>query len=294
MRSDFNVSIAAMPIVHYKSVKAFGEHVDRYATEAVEKGSELLLLPELSCIGLLWGERDVNSITNAQIGEFYRRGLNKHLPAYREALATIAARRGIWLVGASFWHERGVQGRNTGFMVAPDGSIEELDKLHPTRPEQVIGTVGGMELRAFRVNDVQVGMLICYDSQFPELGRVLLNQGIEVLLVPSLTSERGYWRVRYAAQARAQENQIYVCVSPLIGRLEVPIDYPSNCAGHSYVTCPIDDKFGIDNGLFASSEMNKEELLHVTLDLELLRLSRAKGEIRNVKDRRTDIFERLN
>jgi predicted amidohydrolase len=294
VRADLTISIAAMPIVPYSSVADFAAHVDRYAAEAAQHGSELLLLPELACLGLLWGDPDVGNIKNAQIGEFYRRGLNKHLPAYRQALKDVAARSNLWLAGASFWHaEANGKGLNTGFMVAPDGGIAELDKIHPTRPEQVIGTVGGSSLRAFDVNGVKVGMLICYDSQFPELGRALFNQGVEVLLVPSLTSARGYWRVRYAAQARAQENQIYVCVSPLIGSLDIPIDHPSNCAGHAYIACPIDNKFGIENGLYASSEMNREFVLHATLDLELLRLSRAQGEIRNVKDRRTDIFAKL-
>ncbi len=294
MRTDFRLSIAAMPIVHYSSVADFATHVGRYAADAAQNGSELLLLPELTCIGLLWGEADIGNIRNAQIGEFYRRGLTKHLPAYRQALKDVASRSKIWLAGASFWHETNGHGFNTGFMVAPDGCIVELDKIHPTLPEQVIGTTGGSSLRAFDVNGVKVGMLICYDSQFPELGRALLSDGIEVLLVPSLTSKRGYWRVRYAAQARAQENQIYACVSPLIGSLDIPIDHPSICAGHAYVACPIDNKFGIENGLYASSDMNTEAVLHTTLDLELLRLSRTKGEIRNVKDRRTDLFARLN
>ena len=293
MRSNFKVSIAAMPIEQYRTVDDFAAHVDRYAAEASTRGSDVLLLPELTAIGLLWGEPDVETIANAEIGAFYRRGLMKRLASYRQALLDVAKSRGVWLAGATYWHEREGRGANTGFVVSPSGQLEELDKVHPTRPEQVIGTIGGTTVKAYDMSGIKVGVLICYDVQFPELSRALLKQGIEVLLVPSLTSARGYWRVRYAAHSRAQENQIYVCVSPLIGMLNIPIDHPSICAGHSYVTCPVDDKFNIENGLFAESRMNEEALLHSVLDLDLLRLSRSKGEIRNVLDRRPDIYSIL-
>lgn len=293
MRSNFKVSVAAMPIRPYRTIAEFSGHVDSLAKDAAAKGSEILLLPELTAIGLLWGEPDVSTIQNAQIGDFYRRGLTKRFKAYREALIDLAHQRKIWIAGASYWHEREAHGLNTAFLVSPDRQIEEIDKIHPTRPEQVIGTIGGNVVQAFEVNGVKVGLLICYDVQFPELSRALVKEGIEVLLVPSLTSARGYWRVRYAAQARAQENQIYVCVSPLLGRLTIPVDYPSLCAGHAYVTCPIDNRFGIENGIYAESPMNEDALLNSDLDLELLRLSRSKGEIRNLLDRRDEFYSSL-
>jgi len=293
MRSKFKISIAAMPIRPCVNIHDLELQFDRYARQAEEAGSEILLLPELSCIGLLWGEPDIAAVTNADIAAFYRRGLNKHLPAYRDMLSRIAAVRNLWIAGASYWHSKEGAGRNTGFMVGPDGQILTQDKLHLTRPEQVIGTVGGSALKTFDVNGVSCGLLICYDAQFPELARSLLDRGVEVLLVPSLTTERGYWRVRYAAQARAQENQFYVCVSPLIGRLDIPVDHPSDCAGHAYVACPIDNRFGIVDGVYAQTPMNEEAVLNVTLDLDLLRLSRAKGEIRNVLDRRQELYPTL-
>jgi predicted amidohydrolase len=76
-----------------------------------------------------------------------------------------------------------------------------------------------------------MGMANCYDVQFPELKRYLVTEGIEVLLVPSLTAERGYWRVLHAAHAIAVDNQIYVCVSPFFGDLGTPTDYPVVATG---------------------------------------------------------------
>lgn len=290
MKSELRVTIAAMPIRRYRSVEEFGADVAEYAGLAAAAGSEVLLLPELTCVGLLWAEPDASGIKVATLKSFYERALTNRFPAYRDVLSKAAKANALWIAGASYWHERAGLGINTGFLVAPDGEVSEQDKLHPTKPEQVIGTIGGDRLRAFDVAGVRVGLLICYDVQFPELTRHLVEEGIEVLLVPSLTTERGYWRVRHAAHARAVENQIYVCVSPLTGDLGLPIDYPLQCTGGAYVTCPVDNRFGITDGLYAGGGLQGAELLYVKLDLEKLRLSRAKGEIRQLKDRRPDFY----
>ena len=51
-------------------------------------------------------------------------------------------------------------------------------------------------------------MLICYDSEFPELARHLADQGAMILFVPFCTdTSNGYYRVRHCAQARAIELQ---------------------------------------------------------------------------------------
>jgi predicted amidohydrolase len=116
------------------------------------------------------------------------------------------------------------------------------DKLHPTRLEQAIETRGGSDVNLFEVDGIKVGMLICYDIQFPELARKLADGGAEIIVVPSLTDIRGYWRVRYCAQARAIENQIFTCVSPLVGNLGIPADRDVERRGKSLVACPIDNR----------------------------------------------------
>ena len=129
------------------------------------------------------------------------------------------------------------------------------------------------------------------------IGRVTLRSygggGRPVLFVPSLVSHRGYWRVRYATQARAQENQLYVCVAAIFGDLGIPEDLPLTCHGGSYVTCPIDNRFNIENGLFAEAPFDQEGVLTAELDFDLLKLSRERGEIRNVLDRRPELYKQL-
>ena len=293
MTDTLPVSVATLAIRRYPDLAAFSAHIDALAAEAAGAGSKLLLLPELTCIGLLWGDPAAAQTTVPEVGDLYRRHLTPLLQSYCGTLLDIARRNKVALAGASFWHEEGGQGRNTGFIALPDGRLIRQDKLHPTRPEQAIGTVGGAELRSFEIDGVRMGLVICYDVQFPELTRHLVADGIEVLLVPSLTTERGYWRVRHSAHARAVESQIYVCVSPIVGDLGIPAEYPVRGVGGAFVACPIDNRFNIDDGTYARAAMNDEGLLHVSLDLARLRLSRAKSEIRQLADRRPDLYARL-
>jgi predicted amidohydrolase len=75
--------------------------------------------------------------------------------------------------------------------------------------------------RAAQVFDTalgRIGVLICYDAEFPLLGRALIEAGVEILLVPSCTEAlSGYWRVRIGAMARALEGQCVVVHSPTVG-----------------------------------------------------------------------------
>ena len=293
MTEALPISVATLAIRRYTDVPAFRSHIDTLAAEAADRGSSLLLLPELSCVGLLWSDPEAGEATAAGVANLYRRCLTPLLRSYQEALREVAQRRKIALAGASFWHEEEGRGVNSAFIVFPDGSLQRQDKLHPTRPEQAIGTVGGEALRAFEIDGVRVGLLICYDLQFPELTRHLVAEGIRVLLVPSLTTERGYWRVRHSAHARAVENQIYVCVSPLIGDLGIPTDHPVQGCGGAFVACPIDNRFNIDDGTYARATANVESLLHVPLDLARLELSRSRSEIRQLADRRPALYAQL-
>jgi len=288
------ISVATFAIRRYPDLAAFGVHCNALAAEAAAAGSKLLLLPELTCVGLLWGDPSAAGTTVPDVGSLYRRYLTPLLWPYCDALLDVAQRQNIALAGASFWHEENGQGLNSGFIALPDGHLIRQDKLHPTRPEQAIGTVGGAELRSFEIDGIRLGLVICYDVQFPELTRHLVAEGIEILLVPSLTTERGYWRVRHSAHARAVENQIYVCVSPIVGDLGIPAEYPVRGVGGAFVACPIDNRFNIEDGTYARAALNEESLLHVSLDLACLRLSRAKSEIRQLADRRPDLYARLS
>jgi predicted amidohydrolase/GNAT superfamily N-acetyltransferase len=180
---------------------------------------------------------------------------------------------------------------NVGYLCKRDGTIDRYEKLHVTPDEaKVWGLQGGNQLKVFDTDCGKVGVLICYDSEFPELSRILADQGMDILFVPFLTdTQNGYSRVRNCAQARAIENECYVAIAGSVGNLpnvhNMDIQY-----SQSMVFTPCDFAFPT-NGIKAEATPNTEMILIADVDIDLLRQLHQFGSVRNLKDRRTDLFE---
>jgi predicted amidohydrolase/GNAT superfamily N-acetyltransferase len=180
---------------------------------------------------------------------------------------------------------------NVGYLCKRDGGIERYEKLHVTPDEaRVWGLQGGNTIRTYDTDCGKIGILICYDVEFPELSRLLAKEGIDILFVPFLTdTQNGYSRVRYCAQARAIENECYVAIAGSVGNLpkvhNMDIQY-----AQSMVFTPCDFSFPT-NGIKAEATPNTEMILIADLDIDLLRELNQFGSVRNLKDRRTDLYE---
>lgn len=291
--TSLRTSIVTLKLRPYADIDAYLAHIEKYVAEAKEKGSDVVLFPELGNVGLLFTDPTAAARDARDMGPAYAEVLTPFYEPFKQGLIELARKYDIVIIGPTFWHKTDGEGRNTAIVALPDGSIYRQDKIHMTRSEQAIMTAGGSQIGTFEVNGIKAGLLICYDSQWPELARPIAEAGAQVLFVPSLTTWRGYWRVRYATQARAQENQMYVCVATIVGELAMPASYPMVCHGRPYVTCPIDNVFAVENGLYAEGPTDQEGIMTVDLDLDLVERSRAKGEIRNVLDRRHDLYPTL-
>lgn len=180
---------------------------------------------------------------------------------------------------------------NVGYLCKRDGTIERYEKLHVTPDEaKVWGMQGGTQLRVFDTDCGKVGVLICYDSEFPELSRLLADQGMDILFVPFLTdTQNGYSRVRHCAQARAIENECYVAIAGSVGNLPNVHNMDIQFA-QSMVFTPCDFAFPT-NGIKAEATPNTEMTLIADVDIGLLRELNRFGSVRNLNDRRTDIFQ---
>lgn len=106
----------------------------------------------------------------------------------------------------------------------------------------------------------RVAILLYYDVEFPEAARVLAEAGAQIIFVPSCADERqGFCRVRYCAQARASENQIYVAMAGTVGNLpEVPC--MATHYGQSAILTPSDYFFARD-GIAAEGTVNQEHMV---------------------------------
>ncbi|CAG5017995.1 hypothetical protein DYBT9275_05889 [Dyadobacter sp. CECT 9275] len=179
---------------------------------------------------------------------------------------------------------------NVGYLCKRDGGIERFEKLHVTPDEaKVWGMQGGSTLKTFNTDCGKIGILICYDVEFPELSRILADEGMNILFVPFLTdTQNGYSRVRNCAQARAIENECYVAIAGSVGNLpkvhNMDIQY-----AQSMVFTPCDFSFPT-NGIKAEATPNTEMILIADVDIDMLRELNQFGSVRNLKDRRTDIY----
>ncbi|NQV78567.1 MAG: bifunctional GNAT family N-acetyltransferase/carbon-nitrogen hydrolase family protein [Lutibacter sp.] len=180
---------------------------------------------------------------------------------------------------------------NVGYLCRRDGSVERYEKLHVTPDEaRVWGLQKGHELKSFDTDCGKIGILICYDVEFPELSRILADEGMDILFVPFLTdTQNGFSRVRNCSQARAIENECYVAIAGSVGNLpkvqNMDIQY-----AQSMVFTPCDFAFPA-NGIKAEATPNSEMILIADVDIDLLRQLHQFGSVRNLKDRRKDLYE---
>ncbi|MER3329587.1 MAG: nitrilase-related carbon-nitrogen hydrolase, partial [Candidatus Kapaibacterium sp.] len=73
---------------------------------------------------------------------------------------------------------------NVGYLCRRDGTTERYEKLHVTPDEaRVWGMQGGYELKAIDTDCGKIGILICYDVEFPELSRLLADEGMDILFI---------------------------------------------------------------------------------------------------------------
>lgn len=173
---------------------------------------------------------------------------------------------------------------NKAYVFAPNGGMGVQEKLHMTRFETEEWKVSsGSSLQIFDGEFGKFAVAICYDVEFPEIARSAARAGARILVVPSCTDDRqGYLRVRYCAQARAIENQMYVIHSPTVGGLpQIPAAALSY--GQAAIYTPSDFGFARD-GVLAEGMINQETLVVGDLDLELIDTCRTKGTVLPLKD----------
>lgn len=179
---------------------------------------------------------------------------------------------------------------NVSYLCRRDGTWDSFYKIHPTPSEvEAWGMTGGDKIQTFDTDCGKIGILICYDVEFPEVSRLLADQGMNILFVPFLTdTQNGYMRVRHCAQARAIENECYVVIAGAVGNLpnvnNMDIQY-----AQSAIFTPSDFSFPT-NTVKTEATPNTEMVLIADVNFDLLKELHSRGSVRNLKDRRTDLY----
>ena len=267
------------------SFTEFATQVEYFVDVAADYGADFVVFPELFTLQLL-------SVENAPLSPADSiRSLSGYTAPFRELLATLALRYNINIIGGSHpTHVEDGDIHNNCYVALRDGSLHVREKLHPTPNERHWWRIsGGDSAQIIETDCGPIGIMVCYDSEFPELGRHLVDQGALLLFVPFCTDTReGYLRVRYSSQARAIENQCYVVLSGNCGNLpgvnNFDIQYSQSC-----ILTPCDFPFARD-GVAADTTPNAEMVAVADLRLDALIEARANGTVQNLKDRRHDLY----
>lgn len=269
------IAAAQYPLEALSDFPAYEAKITRWVEDAVRQGAELLVFPEYGGAELAYlhggGGDDIPALIN------HLTACSADWDVLHQRLAT---RFGVTIVSGSMPVRRGASlVLNRASIFGPTGKAGEYFKIMPTPWERdTLHMAGERTLRVFDVGTAKIGLLICYDIEFPLLSRALAEAGADVILAPSNTETAwGYWRVRTGAAARALENQLYTVHAPTVGEAHGHPLCPAN-AGAAAIFAPSDAGFP-PGGLLAIGEMNTPQWLVHRVDLDLVRALRQTGGV---------------
>jgi predicted amidohydrolase len=268
----------------YKNIEEVLEQAEYFVNSVSSYRSDFALFPEFFNAPLM---AKYNHLSEADA----IRELAKYTPQFKDEFSKLAISYNINIITGSMPELIDGVLYNVGFLCKRDGTTERYAKIHVTPDEEKVwGLKGSNEIKTFDTDCGKIGVLICYDSEFPELSRLLAKEGMNILFVPFLTdTQNGYSRVRLCAQARAVENECYVAIAGCVGNLPKVANMDIQYA-QSAVFTPCDFAFPA-NGIKAESTPNTEMILIADVDLSLLNELHNIGSVTNLKDRRTDIYD---
>lgn len=232
------------------------------AADAAREGARLLVLPELYLTGYNIGEA-VGELAEPADGPSARR-------------AAEIARANDLAILYGYPAREGDELYNAAQLVDRDGRrVANHRKLHlPSAWEKRVFRRGGA-LTTCTIDGVRLGILVCYDVEFPESVRSLALAGAQVVLVPTALTQP-YDRVSTRlVPTRAFENGVFVAYADRVGA-EDDVAY---CAGSCIV--------GPD-GLDIARARRGEEL--VVADIDIARIAEVRDELPFLADRRPEIY----
>lgn len=275
----FTIAAAQYPIEALADWPAYAAKLTRWVEAAAAGGAALAVFPE-------YGAMELAALDPVTMGDLAGSlaSVSALLPRVDALHAELAARHGLHILAASApcAVADGVF-VNRARLFTPGGKVGVQDKLVMTRFEREEWHVSGSApLRLFQTSLGNIGINICYDSEFPLLARAQVEAGMDLLLVPSCTdSTHGYWRVRLGSQARALEGQCFVVQSPTVGTADWSPAVDAN-HGAAAIYGPPDRGMPAD-GVLAIGEMDAAQWVFAEVDLGKVAELRADGGVLNAR-----------
>ncbi|TVR64793.1 MAG: GNAT family N-acetyltransferase [Candidatus Competibacteraceae bacterium] len=283
-KSEVRVGVVQWQMRQVTSLEDLLQQVEYFVDAVAGYKTDIVLFPEFFSGPLM-------ALFNQRNAAEAVRELAEYTQPLREAILQLALAYNVNIIAGSMPEYVGGVLYNAAYLCRRDGTWDKQSKLHTTPDEQSYwGLQGGDRLQVFETDIGKIGILICYDVEFPELPRLLADQGMQILFVPFWTdTKNAYLRVRRCAQARAIENECYVVISGSVGNLP-KVENMDMQYSQAAVFTPSDFAFPHD-AIAAEATPNTEMLLIVDLDLDNLKELRMHGSVRNFRDRRMDLYK---
>jgi 5-aminopentanamidase len=238
--------------------------LDTTAAQARALGAQVLLCPEMSLTGYQIGAEAVAKLAEPAHGPL------------AQAVAAIAQRHRIAIVHG--YPEHNPQGRPFNAVQFIDADGECLANYRKTHLfgdiDRAQFSPGPQAPAVFDWHGWRLGLLVCYDIEFPEPARGLALQGVDAVLVPTANMVDFDEVQRVLLPARALENRVFVAYANACGQ-----EGGTTYGGLSTVCAPM--------GAVQSQAGRDEQLLLTTLDRSALQQARHSSQW---ADRRTDLY----
>lgn len=282
--SVIRIGLVQWQMRQFRDIEAFYQQVEFFVDVISNYESDFCVFPELFNTPLLAAFNHLNERESME-------ELSKLTAEIVDKIAELAVSYNVNIISGSMPILENGNLYNASYLLHRDGKRDEYRKIHITPNERkYYGMLGGDEVKAFDTDCGKIGIMICYDVEFPELTRILADQGMKLLFVPYLTdTQNAYIRVRACAAARAIENECYVAIAGCVGNLpgvsNMDIQF-----GQAAVFTPSDFAFP-SNAIKGEATPNTEMTLIVDVDLNLLKELHHNGAVQTLKDRRKDLYD---
>jgi predicted amidohydrolase len=248
------------------------ETASGYIKKASLEKADMVVLPEMFCCPY---ETSCFPLYAEEEGESY------------STLSSLAKENKLYLIAGSV-PERDTEGKiyNTSYVFDRQGNlIGKHRKIH-LFDIQIEGgqhfkesdtLSSGNNLTVFETEFGRIGLLICYDFRFPELSRLMVEEGAKAIIVPgafNMTTGPAHWEILF--RSRALDNQLFpIGAAPARDTNSNYISY-----GNSIVVSPWGDIL---------ARMDEKEGLLIT-ELDLSYVNKIRTELPLLKHRRLDIY----
>ena len=284
-RPTVRIGLVQWQMRPYASLDDLFEQVEFFVDAVSDYKSDFILFPEYFNAPLMAKFNDMGEAQSI-------RAMAQYTSQIRDRFRELAISYNINIITGSMPYLKEDNALyNVGFLCRRNGTVSMYEKIHVTPDEQKCwGLSAGSRIQTFDTDCGRIGIVICYDVEFPELSRLMADDGMKILFVPFMTdTPNAYARVRVGAQARAIENECYVAIAGSVGNLprvhNMDIQY-----AQSAVFTPCDFAFPND-GKRAEATPNTEMILVSDVDLSLLNELHTYGSVRNLRDRRDDLYK---